>query len=461
MKNTRSRVFVSFVLVAACLLSGCGGSSSTPPPHVSTWTWVSGTNTSGQPGVYGTQGTASASNVPGSRQLGVSWTDRSGNFWLFGGDGQDSTGAFGLLNDLWKFDGNNWTWVSGTNVPGQAGVYGTRGTASSSNTPGARDRSTNWTDRNGNLWLFGGGGRASVGPGGALNDLWKFDGNAWTWVSGANIVDQSGVYGIRGTADPSNVPGGRVEAISWIDSSGNLWLFGGFFALDSAGNSGNLNDLWKFDGTNWTWVSGATTINQPGVYGTLGVASPSNIPGARGGSASWIDKNGNLWLFGGSGLDSTGTGGSLNDLWKFDGTNWTWVSGSNAINHSGVYGTKGTAASSNIPGAREGQISWTDAGGDFWLFGGAGFDSTGAQDALNDLWMFDGTNWTWVGGANTVRQTGVYGTLGTASSSNVPGARSSAFAGIDSSGNLWLFGGDGLDSTGKTGVLNDLWRYTP
>ena len=30
-----------------------------------------------------------------------------------------------------------------------------------------------------------------------------------------------------------------------------------------------------------------------------------------------------------------------------------------------------------------------------------------------------------------------------------------------SSGNLWLFGGDGLDSTGQTGLLKDFWRYTP
>jgi N-acetylneuraminic acid mutarotase len=461
MKSKTSRVFVSVMLVAASLLSGCGGSSSTPPPHASTWTWVSGANTSGQNGVYGTQGTGSPSNVPGSRHLGVCWTDRSGNFWLFGGDGQDSTGSFGLLNDLWKFDGKNWTWVSGANVPGQAGTYGTRGTASPSNAPGARDRSTTWTDRNGNLWLFGGGGRASVGTGGALNDLWKFDGDAWTWVSGANTADQSGAYGTQGTPDPSNVPGGRVEAISWIDSSGNLWLFGATLGYDSAGTLGGLNDLWKFDGSNWTWVSGATIINQPGVYGTLGVASPSNIPGARGGSASWIDKNGNLWLFGGSGLDSTGTGGSLNDLWKFDGNNWTWVGGSNTVNQSGVYGTKGTPSPSNVPGAREGLISWTDPNGNFWLFGGVGFDSTGARDALNDLWKFDGTNWTWIGGANTVSQTGVYGTLGRASPSNVPGARQNAISGIDSSGNLWLFGGDGIDSTGKTDLLNDLWRYTP
>src|SRR5438132_118285 len=82
---------------------------------------------------------------------------------------------------------------------------------------------------------------------------------------------------------------------------------------------------------------------------------------------AWMDKNGNLWVFGGGGLDSTGTSGSLNDLWKFDGTNWTWLSGSNTVNQSGVYGTKGTAASSNLPGAREGLISWIDASGTLWL----------------------------------------------------------------------------------------------
>src|SRR5260370_31459256 len=42
-----------------------------------------------------------------------------------------------------------------------------------------------------------------------------------------------------------------------------------------AGTQGDLNDLWKFDGTNWTWVSGSDLINQPGVFGTKGVASRS------------------------------------------------------------------------------------------------------------------------------------------------------------------------------------------
>jgi hypothetical protein len=39
---------------------------------------------------------------------------------------------------------------------------------------------------------------------------------------------------------------------------------------------------------------------------------------------------------------------------------------------------------------------------------------------------------------------------------------SSSSSWIDSSGNLWLFGGFGTDSGGLAYVnLNDLWRFTP
>src|SRR5579862_283640 len=79
-------------------------------------------------------------------------------FWLFGGHAFDSVGTYGELNDLWKFDGLNWTWVSGAPVANQSGSFGTLGTASSSNTPSSRAWSTSWTDPAGTLWLFGGGG---------------------------------------------------------------------------------------------------------------------------------------------------------------------------------------------------------------------------------------------------------------------------------------------------------------
>ena len=277
----------------------------------------------------------------------------------------------------------------------------------------------------------------------------------WTWVSGSNTIDQAGTYGTLGTAAPSNVPGARGQAVCWIDPQGKLWLFGGF-GYDSASN----NDLWKYDPATlaWTWVSGSSTGNQAGTYGTLGTAASSNVPGGRNwGAVSWTDSSGKLWLFGGTGYDSAGNYDHLNDLWKYDPTTleWTWVSGSNTVNQTGIYGTQGTAASSNVPGAREGAVSWIDSQGKLWLFGG----SSGGE--LNDLWKFDPATleWTWVSGSNAVSQRGVYGTKGTAASSNVPGARGGAVSWIDSQGRLWLFGGVGNDSAGNLGDLNDLWHY--
>jgi N-acetylneuraminic acid mutarotase len=365
---------------------------------------------------------------------------------------------------------NEWTWASGSNTADQAGIYGTQGTASPSNVPGARYRAASWRDSSGILWLFGGYGYDSGGNLGDLNDLWKYNPTTleWTWISGNNAVDQAGIYGTKGTAAPSNVPGARHWAVSWLDSSGKLWLFGGG-GYDSAGDSGWLNDLWKYDPTalEWTWVSGYdVSQGQPGIYGTKGTAAPSNIPGERIGAVSWLDSSGKLWLFGGGGIDSAGDGGWLNDLWKYDPTalEWTWVSGYDVWQgQPGIYGSKGTAAPSNIPGERIGAVSWLDSSGKLWLFGGGGIDSAGDGGWLNDLWKYDPTTleWTWISGSNTVDQAGIYGTKGTAAPSNVPGARHSPVPWLDSSGKLWLFGGQGYDSTSSAGNLNDLWKYDP
>ena len=70
---------------------------------------------------------------------------------------------------------------------------------------------------------------------------------------------------------------------------------------------GYLNDLWKFDGNDWTWIKGNNTFNQLGVYGTLGVPNSANNPGARYFSTSWIDSQNNMWLFGGLGYPASGS----------------------------------------------------------------------------------------------------------------------------------------------------------
>ena len=60
----------------------------------------------------------------------------------------------------------------------------------------------------------------------------------------------------------------------------------------------------------WTWISGSNSINQGGIYGSKGIASSSNIPGAHYLSISWIDSNNNLWLFGGYGYTTNNTEGN-------------------------------------------------------------------------------------------------------------------------------------------------------
>ena len=92
---------------------------------------MGGSSTPNQPAVYGTQGVASASNFPGVRVGEATWTDSSGNLWLYGG---------GAFSDLWEFDTTTkeWMWVSGSSTANQPPVYGAQGVASASNTPGAR-----------------------------------------------------------------------------------------------------------------------------------------------------------------------------------------------------------------------------------------------------------------------------------------------------------------------------------
>ena len=54
--------------------------------------------------------------------------------------------------------------------------------------------------------------------------------------------------------------------------------------------------------------------------------------------------------------------GYLNDLWRYSPSTgqWTWVGGGNVDNAAGVYGTPGTAAAGNVPGARYSASSWID-----------------------------------------------------------------------------------------------------
>jgi len=381
---------------------------------------------------------------------------------------------------------NEWTWMGGTKTWQQVGTFGTLGVPSADHFPSNRHGAVSWTDLQGNLWMFGGDGSDASGKPGSLNDLWEYypSSNEWAWMGGVdnlprNFATAQGTSGTLGVPSTGNTPQGRFEAVRWVDRDGNLWLFGGINS-----NNSYFNDLWRYKpSTNeWTWMSGGnaescTNCTQPGVYGNQGVAAQGNTPGSRENSVSWTDKNGNLWLFGGTGFDSAGTMGDLNDLWRYSpSTNqWTWIAGNTTVvcttqcGRSGVYGTMGIAAATNLPGSRDRASAWTDNNGNFWLFGGSGADSAGNYGFLNDLCKFDpGTSqWTWMSGCSSVLPgqcavAGIYGTLQVPSASNSPGGRMVGATWADSNGNLWLFGGTGLDlnSANQWGYFNDLWEYS-
>lgn len=270
----------------------------------------------------------------------------------------------------------NWTWMKGSSAINQNGVYGTILNEGSTNTPGARRYAASWTDNSDNLWVFGGDGYPASGANARLNDLWKYDTSTdnWTWMKGSDALNQWGTYGTILNESISNTPGARQFSVSWADSNGDLWLFGGA-GWNSSGSNGYLNDLWKYDVStgNWAWMKGSQSIGQQGTSGTIEVENSANNPSARGYAVGWTDSEDNLWLFGGNGYYPAGSGtGKLNDLWKFNTTsgNWTWMKGSNDRNQTATYGIKGVVADSNTPGGRQAPVAWTDSSGDLWLFGG-------------------------------------------------------------------------------------------
>ncbi len=480
-----------------------------PAAHAQTteWTWMGGPDTTNAAGVYPASpglSTASTANIPGSRYGAVSWNDKNGNLWLFGGQGYDSAGIEGYLNDLWEFNSSTgaWAWMGGSKtVPnctgfagtcGSSGVYGTSQKFAAGNIPGSRINAASWTDSNGNLWLFGGQGFDSANNFDDLNDFWEFNptlgtSGEWAWMGGGSTLactnttcsTASGVFGQLGTFAAGNIPGSRAGATSWTDKNGNFWLFSG-------SGEKSFNDLWEFNPTlgtagEWAWMSGSTSGNSTENYGTLG--QPGGMPGGRSSAAGWTDNSGNLWLFGGNGfayeygegIDTVG--GALNDLWEYNPatSQWTWMGGSNIYLANapipfGVYGTLGLPAAANVPGGRYGMATWKDSKGNFWLFAGYGNGAVTSQGAasLNDLWEYNPTvgEWTWMGGLNTFNcfasanceLPGVYGTLQTPATANNPPGRLDAVGWTDKSDNLWLFGGTRNDYYLFADLLGDVWE---
>lgn len=385
--------------------------------------------------------------------------------------------------------GGTWTWMSGDNST-PTGVYGTQGIPSAANKPPGLTGAAAWTDLTGKFWLYGGQNYTGTPQVPIQADLWMFDPstNEWTWVKGPGFVTSAVVpnYGTMGVPSPTNTPGSRNFTATWVDNSGDLWLFGGS-CYDSSNNLHDLNDLWKYNiATNqWTWMKGTMNYDDTGSYGTLGVSNPNNNPACRqNGNATWTDNSGNLWMFGGemwlAGYFQCNSGSSsaLNDLWKFDITTneWTWMHGSlPGTQDYGLRGTAGVPTAMTRPSVRSTSHKWKDAAGNFWMFGGQGsywfnentpqnVGNVGCSVLNNEVWKYTvSTNqWTFIGGTSQNDPINAQESAGascTFAPTKHPAPRmehGNGISWIDNCGNFWFYGGY---YTGLGINLNRLWRY--
>ena len=133
---------------------------------------------------------------------------------------------------------------------------------------------------------------------------------------GSNLPKEDGEYGTKGIFSPLNTPGSRFGESIWYDvESSLLYIFGGLGLVHNAMVYSWLNDLWKFKFTildsdsliegEWVWIGGSSLGDEKAHFGTRGVSSPLNIPGA-GRHAAFAQYERFFYLFGGMGYDSSG-----------------------------------------------------------------------------------------------------------------------------------------------------------
>lgn len=213
-----------------------------------------------------------------------------------------------------------------------------------------------------------------------------------------------------------------------------MWLFGGFIK-SGANDFMPLNDFWRFDGTNWAWISGDIPSSYLlSVQGPLNEYDPNVSPGGRYGAVLFSAKEDEFWLYGGYGFNPQGsrmcfnsfsdkaTGEYLDEMWKFNGTYWAYLGSQYDV------------------GSRYQPFTWS-VQNTLWMYGG---ERVEGNLPLGDFWKFTDSVWTQI---STDADAPVYGIKGVADSLNNPGRRFGGNTWVDHFGNLWMFGGDNSSST--------------
>jgi hypothetical protein len=169
--------------------------------------------------------------------------------------------------------------------------------------------------------------------GGDLQDTWEWDGMTWTQRT-----------------LPTDPPNRRGHKMVQDTARKSIFMFGG--TRDA------VPDQWSWDGLRWRPI---TTVTHP--------------PCFQNASMTYDTDRGVAVMYGGNHIPATGSSGSLDETWEWNGTDWT------------------KRTPSVTPGIRRGHVLVYDgARKRVLLWGGRGGAS---GNTLGDTWEYDGTTATW------------------------------------------------------------------
>lgn len=339
---------------------------------------------------------------------------------------------------------HDWVWLGGMEVVDQPNMP-TTPTLGQTGYPGARSGALHWTDKAGNLWLYGGR------SGGASNraDFWKYSPTLETWTyMGGDATGAPAVYPAQ--VDQPGHPGERSNAVCWVDPKGNLNLFGGRGRAANSGGvvvGGLVNDLWCYEiaSDRWVWKGGGQLVSGAGQYGSIG---QTGLPRARV-SAGYTVVGNHLYLYGGSTVTQT-----LHDFWRLDITaanlQWVLLGGDGTGDNPGII--PDTIGEVGYPGSREGAMMWPSGNQGFSLMGGIGPGAVTPGNFTNDVWFYETGSAQW-----TLQAPNSPGNFpSTYHQQGVPGRRMRGAVWSTPFGTQ-IFGGSGLFTNNLPTLFNDHW----
>ena len=378
----------------------------------------------------------------------------NGEVFHYGGVGESSPIKYSA--SLTRFDGQNFAAVS--SLPANTSNYFNSATTSVSKPGSLNQAASAYNEETRTLFVYGGDNYKS----GLFSNLWKYQDGQWVWLTGSGASSTTKpVYGTQGQESATVTPGSRMAAAMWC-TNGYVWLFGGR-GYDVNGSLGRMSDLFRYNIATgqWAWIKGPKTISGAGTFGTKGVAGASNNPPGLSGMRAWKPKvSGNtVYIYGGI---ASGTNDYHDAVWKFDGVDWTWTTGSNTAKAVPVSLVSNTYNSSNTPGARLNFAFAQDTGG-FYIYGGEVCllkNGSSTPVANNQLWHFDKTKEQWkfiTGSFEGLKNTATYSTSTLNLSTLTPGYVRGASA-WTYEGRFYLLGGQAYTTKGLK-VSSNLWEW--